>query len=207
MVRYGVSPDSLASARTAARSPRFKRLDDGHLVYEAHAISVREYQIARDGVAGTYSIVERPDSVIVIPLTPTHRTLLLKQFRFPANAHSWELPMGGVDSAEHVEAAARRELAEEVGLETGELVRIGEYRASPGLSRQKVTVFVAMTTERAVEASTASSSTSDEIEEVSIVTVSEVAAMIRDGRVTDGFSLAGFLLLRSWLDERERSDD
>jgi 8-oxo-dGTP pyrophosphatase MutT (NUDIX family) len=145
--------------------------------------------------------VERPDSIVVIPLTPTNKTVLLKQFRFPTNESSWEPPMGGINGAEPAEAAARRELMEEVGLRAKDLVRIGEYRPVPGLTPEKVTVFVVRVVEEDLDASIASWSASEEIQEVSTVSLTDLVGMITDGRVTDGCSLTALLLLRLWLDQ------
>jgi len=46
--------------------------------------------------------------------------------------------------------------------------------------------------------------TADDIEEARIVDLAELTRMVGDGRITDGFTLAGFLLLRCWLDGLER---
>lgn len=164
-------------------------------------LTVREYNVERGGVTAKYPVVERPDSIVVIPLTPTNRTVLLKQFRFPTNESSWELPMGGIDGAEPAEAAACRELMEEVGLRAKDLARIGEYRPVPGLTPQRVTVFVVRVAEEELDASIASWSASEEIQEVSTVSLTDLVGMITDGRVTDGFSLTALLLLRLWLDQ------
>lgn len=39
-----------------------------------------------------------------------------------AGPHAWQFPQGGVDKGEDVEAAARRELAEETGVTSAELI-------------------------------------------------------------------------------------
>lgn len=47
----------------------------------------------------------------------------------------------------------------------------------------------------------ASWSASEEIQEVSTVSLTDLVGMITDGRVRDGFSLTALLLLRLWLDQ------
>lgn len=182
---------------------RFSRLDDGRIVYRNDWMVVREQRVERDGVAGTYAFVERPDSVVVVPLTPRHRTVLLNQFRFPTRASSWESPMGAANDGEAAAAAARRELMEEVGLGTVEMIRIGEYRPNPGLSPQKATVFLARVDDPMLDRALACWTSSEEIQDVSAVPLPDLAVMIADGRITDGFTLTGFLLVRLWLERQE----
>jgi len=179
---------------------RFNRLDEGRIAYRAEWLTVREHWVERDGVPGTYTVIERPDSVVIVPLTPTGRTILLKQFRFPTNQSSWEVPMGGINAGETAEAAAHRELREEVGLCATDLVPIGRYRPAPGLTPQATTVFVARVADEQLDAAVASWVGSEEIEEVSACAPADCARMIADGRVTDGFSLSAFMLLRLWHD-------
>lgn len=87
---------------------------------------------------------------------------------------------------------------------TDELLLIGEYRAAPGLTPQRVSCFIAPVSDDALESSAASSPPADDIEEARIVDVMEFTRMVSDGRITDGFSLAGFSLFRCWLDQKER---
>lgn len=68
--------------------------------------------------------------------------LLVSQER-PAVSHkTWELPAGLVDDSETPEAAAKRELAEEVGL-GGTLTRLAEVFSSPGFTDEKIYLFIA----------------------------------------------------------------
>lgn len=185
-------------------SVRIKRLDQERVAHRSESIIVRECGVERDGVRGSYTIVDRPDAIVVIPLTPTNRTVLLRQFRVPTNDTAWELPMGGIDAAEPLDAAARRELMEEVGLRATDLVRIGEYRPAPGLTPQRTTVFLARVGDADLDASLRAWRASEEIQEIASVPLPDVDRMVAGGLVTDGFSLSAILLLRLWLEQREK---
>jgi ADP-ribose pyrophosphatase len=72
-----------------------------------------------------FYMLELPDYVSVIALTPTRDLLLVRQHRPVVGRETLELPSGHVDPGERPEAAARRELLEETGFEAPELELLG----------------------------------------------------------------------------------
>ena len=105
------------------------RLDDGHVVWR---------QIEHHG-----------DAAAVLPYDPLRRTaLVVELFRAPAlyatGVGNLVEPVAGiVDEGESPEAAARREAMEEAGVKLGELERVGRFWASPGISTERMTLFLA----------------------------------------------------------------
>jgi nudix-type nucleoside diphosphatase (YffH/AdpP family) len=168
------------------------------LVYESRWIRLREYQIARRGTIEVYSVVERQDSVIIIPISPSRKTVLLKQFRYPTQEDSWELPMGGINKSEKTEDAASRELLEETGLSAQRLVHLTTYYAVPGLSAQKVSVYVAEINEQDLLQLSPPKGV-DDIQTYTITDLEQAYDMVSKGEITDGFTLVGFLYLRLFL--------
>lgn len=176
-----------------------KRIDT-KFVYETRWLRIREdHFLMPNGTKGVYSYVERPNSVIIIPLTPSRSTVLLKQYRYPTDSFSWELPMGGLEPEETPDEGALRELLEEVQLTPQSLVKIGVYHSVPGLTSQKVTVFVALVSDNDLDAVFAQEDV-DDILETQVVTVEDAYLRIAEGKITDGFTLVGFMYLRLYLD-------
>jgi len=171
------------------------------LVYQNPWIEVCEHQISRGGQPGVYGVVEREDSVIVVPFTPGSRTLLLRQYRFPTDQYSWELPMGGVTPGESEIEAAKRELAEETGLLTDSFEVIGEYHAVPGLTPQRVTAFVAQMEDTHLEEAQAQAA--DEITTMRVLSLSQLNQMVQMGEITDGFTIAATCFLNLHITKQD----
>ncbi len=72
-----------------------------------------------------YYMLELPDYVSVVALTPGRELLLVRQYRPVVQRYTLELPSGHVEPLERPEDAARRELLEETGFEAGPLELLG----------------------------------------------------------------------------------
>jgi 8-oxo-dGTP pyrophosphatase MutT (NUDIX family) len=162
-------------------------------VYRNPWIRVREDAVERaDGSTGVYSVVEKPDFALVLPYE-RDGFWLVEQFRHPVGRRAWEFPQGtwtaGSDGS--AEELARAELAEETGLRAGSLRHLGHLDLAPGLSTQEFDVWLATDL---TQGPTAREATEADMRSA-FVTEAELRAMVRDGRFTDGPSLAAYSLL------------
>jgi ADP-ribose pyrophosphatase len=165
------------------------------VVYENRWIRVREDQIVRrDGSPGLYSVVEKPDFV-VIAAVDAGGIYLVEQFRYPVGARYWELPQGVAASSEgQVDPleAARAELGEETGLVAGEMIDAGRLFLAHGLSNQAYNVYLGRQLSKG--------NPSLEPEEQDLICrrfgLAEFEAMMRDGVIRDATTLAAWSLLR-----------
>ncbi len=142
----------------------------------------------------SWTIVHRKAAVIVAPMTPDGRLLLIRQERMPIRAAIWEMPAGQIDNAEADDEAiremARRELREETGYELalgGELISLGHYFASPGFTDEYGYLFLA----RPVEHS-AREDDQDEAESIldcRAFAIGEIRRMIADNEIRDANTL------------------
>jgi ADP-ribose pyrophosphatase len=74
-------------------------------------------------VTGNYSI---PDAVVIVPYHIVQKKIVItKEYRVPLAGYEYGFPAGLVDAGESVQQAARRELAEETGLELTRFLRVG----------------------------------------------------------------------------------
>ncbi|MEU4239414.1 NUDIX domain-containing protein [Actinoplanes sp. NPDC026619] len=105
---------------------------------------VRNDRVATPGGADIdYAWVDAPDLVRVAALTSDGEIYVVQQHHYlPDRPGMWQLPGGGVGRDEAPEAAAARELREEVGA-TGTLERVGEVWPMPGLTGSRTHLFIA----------------------------------------------------------------
>jgi ADP-ribose pyrophosphatase len=95
-----------------------------------HRSFVVEGGRSHNGAETDYAYMEAPAAVLVVPLTGDGQLVLVRQFRIPVRDWVWEVPAGGVGD-EAPEAAARRELAEEVGGTCADLQAVGWWYGLP----------------------------------------------------------------------------
>jgi 8-oxo-dGTP pyrophosphatase MutT (NUDIX family) len=118
---------------------------------------------------------------------------LVEQFRYPLGRRVWEFPQGTWSAGEdgRPEQLARAELAQETGLRAGRLHHLGHLDLAPGLVTQEFDVWLATD----LTPGTTAREESEADMRHAFVTEAELEAMIREGRLTDGPSVAAYALL------------
>jgi ADP-ribose pyrophosphatase len=140
----------------------------------------------------TREIVQHPGAVMVIPALDERTVVMIRNQRIAVKETLWEFPAGKLESGEKPLNAAHRELEEETGFRAAAMQRLGEFYTSPGFASELMHAFVA-------EDLTFIGQRLEAGEDIDCanVPIVEVFAMIRDGRLRDGKSIAGFLMWRS----------
>jgi ADP-ribose pyrophosphatase len=164
------------------------------VVYENRWLRVREDDIVRaDGTAGIYGVVEKPPCAVVIPFDG-ERFSLVEQYRYTVGGRYCEFPQGAWEERPDADPAelARGELREETGLVAGRLERLGELFVAYGFCDQVMHVFLATELEQG------ELRLAPDEQDIAVRTASrmELEALIREGRLRDGPSLAAYGLLR-----------
>ena len=137
-----------------------------------------------------FYVIDAPDWVNVIALTPDHQLVLVRQFRFGIDGFSLEIPGGVMEPGEDPVTAAQRELREETGY-TGARARVlGRVHPNPAIQNNRCHLVLVEDARRTAELDW----DHDEEIEVSTLPVDEVYARVRSGGIMHALVLDGLLL-------------
>jgi 8-oxo-dGTP pyrophosphatase MutT (NUDIX family) len=125
--------------------------------------------------------IPRPAAAVVV--RRDDEILLLRRHRMVTDTWGWEVPAGRADSGESPDETAIREAIEETGWRPLDLRKLGAYHPQPGQVDQTFHVFLAEGAEQVGDPDP------DEAERVEWVPTETVRGRLRDGSITDGFSL------------------
>jgi 8-oxo-dGTP pyrophosphatase MutT (NUDIX family) len=142
-------------------------------------------------------VIRHPGAVTIVPVHEDGTVTLVRQYRAAVDAMVLEIPAGTRDKdGESLKATARRELAEEAGLEaTHWELLIGTWN-TPGVSDQHTTIFLAT-------GLTPCPARPDGVEEgymtVETVRLADLDALVADGTLKDETTVLGLYLARARL--------
>jgi 8-oxo-dGTP pyrophosphatase MutT (NUDIX family) len=161
-------------------------------VYRSQWLSVREDDVEfPSGARGIYSVVDKPDFVLVLPYE-NDGFWLVEQFRYPVGRREWEFPQGGwthgLDGAQDELAAA--ELREETGFVADSLVHLGRLHACYGFCSQGYDVYLAS----GLTAGDVDRETTEQDMIHEWRSIADIRAMMRSGELADAHSLAALTL-------------
>jgi ADP-ribose pyrophosphatase len=139
-----------------------------------------------------WTVVRRKAAVIIAPVTPDDKIVLICQERIPIRAAIWEMPSGQIDgsTSETMEEVALRELHEEAGYELakdGELIALGHFFTSPGFTDECGHFFLARPV---VPVANYVRDESESISDCRAFSVAEIRRMIVENEIRDANTLS-----------------
>ena len=162
------------------------------LVFEGpYFIIIRDLVEFPNGKMWSYSrLVNQADieggqGVVIMPEFQG-KILLLYNFRHATRSWHYEFPRGFGEPGMTAEQQAHDEIKEETGGEINKLIDLGKYHNNTGMEGNQVQMFYAKL------ASIGTPNKGAGIESFHWVTVGELESMIRDDKITDGFTIAAY---------------
>jgi len=167
-------------------------------VFDGKLLCVRRDTVALpDGKQATREFVSHPGAVVMIAELPDGRLLFERQFRYPLDRVFLELPAGKIHPGEDILLTARRELQEETGYVAADWHYLGVIHPCIGYSDERIEIFFARGLSQVGRALD-----DGEFLEVHEMQIGEAFEAVRDGRLTDGKTLAALLWAERVLDGR-----
>ncbi len=152
----------------------------------------------RTGQPHDMFVVEHPNWVNVIPLTPDEQVVMVEQWRHGTRSVHLETPGGLMDKGETPEQCARRELLEETGCEASEVLRLATVHPNPAIQNNLQYYVLAM------GCHSVAAPALDHAEDIAVrlVPLADVPDMIRAGKITHGIVIGGFYWLELYRQKR-----
>ncbi len=178
-------------------APRAKKATilNSTTIYEGPVFGIRRDEVIEpSGVRAIREVITHPGSVVVLPVLPDRRILLIQQYRHATRQYLWELVAGRMDPGETPKVAAARELIEETGYRAKRFRIFLDVFPTPGFLEERMFLLLA-------EGLTAGEAEPEEDEKIisRAYNRKELEKMIRSGKLRDAKSIAGILFYFRFL--------
>ncbi|MBR5684321.1 MAG: NUDIX hydrolase [Ruminococcus sp.] len=126
-------------------------------------------------------VLHHHGGVCVIPITENNEIFLVKQFRYPFQTVTREVPAGKLEKGEDHGECGKRELLEETGYTCSEYIYLGEMLPTPAYNTEVTYMYLA-------KGLTFSSQNldPDEFLDVERIPLTEAVKQVMDGTIRDG---------------------
>jgi ADP-ribose pyrophosphatase len=173
--------------------PQPWRIQSSEILADCRIFKVRKDVTVspRTGQPHEMFVLEQPNWVNVIPLTPDEQVIMVEQWRHGTRSIHLETPGGLMDDGEAPEQSARRELLEETGYEAGEIIKLGTVHPNPAIQTNLQHYLLAKDCRKTTELKL------DHAEDINVklVPLADVLRMIETGGITHGIVIGGFYWL------------
>ena len=151
-----------------------------------------------NGHTATREWIKHPGASAIIPIFPNGDILLVKQFRYPVNQVTLEIPAGKLDiEGEDPIICAQRELSEETGYTAGKIWKLGKIATTVGFSNEWIHIYAAKDLHSGKQ-----HPDEDEFINYLKVPLKDAVKMIDEGKIFDSKSIIAILLLDKELSNR-----
>ena len=140
-------------------------------------------------------VMDSPDWINIIPITENNEVILVNQHRFGTGQLTLEIPGGMVDEGEEPMAAAIRELSEETGYTSSEIIEIGMVEPNPAIMSNYTYSYLALNVKQTDEQKL------DGMEDIEIIKkhIDEIPSLIEKGAIKHALVICAFYFYNQYL--------
>lgn len=148
-----------------------------------------------NGKVVEYDYIGHNGAAAVLPVNYEGEILLVRQYRDAVDGFTFEIPAGGKNNTDEkaIDCAAR-ELEEETGFYSNELVPLITINTTVAFCNEKIEIFFT----KGLEASTQMLD-EEECIEIFAFSLEEILDMIKDGEITDSKTVAAVLAYKEFF--------
>ena len=144
------------------------------------------------GNKGIREVAVHPGGAVVVPVKEDGKIVMVKQFRYPFQKFLLEMPAGKLDRDEDPMVCAVRELEEETGYITKNIVKLGSICTTPGFCTEVLHIFLA----KDLIPGNHNREEGEHGMEVFEFTLDEIEKKITSGEIIDSKSMCGVQLYK-----------
>ena len=196
----GYDADGDAFAMPTKTGGAVAKILRSEIVYTGPVFGVRRDEVLEPGNVRTVrEVITHPGSVVVLPVLPDGRILLIRQYRHATRQYLWELVAGRIDRGESVKQAAARELIEETGYRAKRFRVFLDVFPTPGFLEERMYILLA-------DKLTSGEAHPEEDEKITsrAFGTSALESMIRRNVLCDGKTIVGLLYYFRFLARKKR---
>lgn len=158
------------------------------VLYRGRVTMTRDTIRWADGKTFQREVIHHPKSVVLLPVLPDGRVVLIRQFRAAIERFIDEIPAGTSEPGESILTCCRRELAEEIGYRASTYEFICRFFPAPGVSTEEMYFYRATGLTKLARPP---AKDDDELITPYVVTAAEALRMVRQGKIIDAKSILG----------------
>ncbi len=172
-----------------------EKLSKKNKIYKGRAIDFCVDEIILpDGKNAKREYIDHPGAVAIVPFINKKDIVLVRQYRYPVDKITYEIPAGKLDKnkKESLVACARRELKEETGYSAKKITKLLSFFPSSSFSNEELYIYLA---EDLVPGEVHPDE--DEFVEKTIVPFKQAVEMIKAGKIKDAKTVIALLYLKN----------
>jgi len=164
------------------------KVTESKKIFNGHVFDIKVDQIEYDsGNKGVREVILHNGGAVVVPVKDDGKIILVKQYRYPFDEFIYELPAGKLEINEDPQTCATRELTEETGFSSDNVVKLGKIYTTPGFCNEILHIYLATN----LKPGKHNREEGEHGMEVYEFTLDEINSMIANGEIVDSKSISG----------------